>query len=392
MSQHDDDLELLADLEQTLDIEKFESHSPEQARIIAGFEDILAFVADNGREPQHGPERDIFERLYAIRLERLRAMPSAIELLRDLDAAGLLAAPTETEGEPDDEVLLKDLGLSSVVEDITNLRHVTPAAHRNAAEDVASRKVCREFEKFQPIFERVISDLSNGARVGRERIVKEDFKVGNTFIVGGQLAYIAKKGEEFPSTSDGDMDARLRVIYDNGTESEPLMRSLQRALNKDERGRVVSIADAGPLFSDATENETGTIYVLRSLSEAPNVLPFRDAMVKIGVTGQDVKRRIANAEREATYLLAPVEIVDTYTLYNVNRNKLEKMLKQVFASSRIELSVPDRFGDLVKPSEWFLIPPGAVAEAVEFIRTGEISRMEWSKDAVRFIARSTPKD
>lgn len=385
MSDLEENLQILADLGISIEEEAPQTYTAEQARIVAGFEEILAFVDEHGRAPLHGEERDIFERIYAVRLERLRSLPEAVELLKPMDKHGLLATQYSVIDDIDDVELLESLGISVSETDITSLQHVSPVAHRNAADEIAGREVCRDFVTFEPIFETIRLDLKLGAREGRDRIVKEDFKVGSTFIVFGQLAYIAEKGEEFESPSEGTMDARLRVIYDNGTESNILMRSLQRALNRDDRGRVVSKPDAGPLFGDATDNETGTIYVLRSLSEASNVKPIRDAMVKIGVTGQSVQRRIANAEVEATYLLAPVEVIDTYTLYNVNRVKLETMLKQIFASARVEISVPDRFGNMVKPSEWFMIPPSAVAEAVELIRSGRISDMVWSKTEVRFV-------
>ena len=49
--------------------------SPREERVIAGFEDILNFFEENGRAPKHGEDRDIFERLYAVRLDRIREQP-----------------------------------------------------------------------------------------------------------------------------------------------------------------------------------------------------------------------------------------------------------------------------------------------------------------------------
>ena len=80
---------------------------------------------------------------------------------------------------------------------------------------------------------------------------------------------------EMKLTDQGRTDARLRVIFDNGTESNMLMRSLQRALNADgDAGRRISEPHAGPLFSDQTidgDEASGIIYVLRSKSDHPRV-------------------------------------------------------------------------------------------------------------------------
>lgn len=144
-----------------------------------------------------------------------------------------------------------------------------------------------------------------------------------------------------------------RVIYDNGAESDILMRSLQRALNKDPSGRRISDPSAGPLFSgeyDQDDLATGTIYVLRSKSDHPPVAENREIVHKIGVTGGDVDKRIANAKHDATFLLSDVEIVATYELFNINRTKLENLLHKVLDSqgwkfkSKIDLAIPSSRG------------------------------------------------
>jgi hypothetical protein len=120
---------------------------------------------------------------------------------------------------------------------------------------------------------------------------------------------------------NGESDARLRVIYSNGTESNLLRRSLQRALYKDEAGRRLTEPNAGPLFAEKWEEDdiaSGIIYVLRSLSNHPYVAEHRELIHKIGVTGGSVEARIANAAHDATYLLADVEVVATYKLADIS--------------------------------------------------------------------------
>jgi T5orf172 domain len=170
------------------------------------------------------------------------------------------------------------------------------------------------------------------------------------------------------------------VIFDNGTESNLLRRSLQRALYKDEAGRRVTDPEAGPLFSDTAQDddiESGTIYVLRSLSDYPYVAEHRQLIHKIGVTGGKIETRINNAENEATYLLAAVEVVASYKLFGINRTKLENLFHRIFAAAQLDLVINDRFGHPVKPKEWFLVPLLVIDEAVRRIRDGTITQYRY---------------
>ena len=191
--------------------------------------------------------------------------------------------------------------------------------------------------------------------------------------------YIADVGEAFKAPN-GEMDARLRVIYSNGTESNILIRSLQRAIYKDETSRRISEPGDGPLFasqSDEDDLASGTVYVLRSNSDHPVVIENRAILHKIGVTGGKVKKRIANAEKEATYLLAGVEIVATYKLFNINRSKLETIIHRVFEPAKLDIEIKDRFGHPFKPREWFLVPLAVIDDAVQKIKDGTISDFEY---------------
>jgi len=379
MADMDDD-----DLLEALGVEaapsKPSTYTAQQERLIAGFEDILRFVETHGRAPQHGEDREIFERLYAVRLDRLRGIPEARDLLASLDTAGLLdvkaARAAVNPDNLDDEALLAELGAEAPAgeDDITQLRHVTTYSERKAAEEIASRTRCLDFEKFQPVFESVENDLKDGTRktlrFGRDASVLQ----GNFFILGGQMAYVAEVGETIRAPN-GEADARIRVIYSNGTESNLLQRSLQRALYKDETGRRITDADDGPLFGDTMEPadiESGTIYVLQSQSDHPYVAQHRELIHKIGVTGMKVETRIAAAKDDATYLLAGVTIVATYKLAHINRTKLENLFHKIFAPAQLDLTIEDRFGKPVKPREWFLVPLQVIDEAVERIRDGSI--------------------
>ncbi len=206
-------------------------------------------------------------------------------------------------------------------------------------------------------------------------LLKADIKEGQFFILGGQIAYVADVGETFRAPN-GETDARLRVVYSNGTESNLLRRSLQRALYKDEAGRRITEPAAGPLFAEDSSDDdqaSGTIYVLRSRSDHPLVAANREVLHKIGVTGGAVSRRVAAARLDPTFLMAEVEIVATYNLFNVNRARLEKLIHRIFDPARLDIEVKDRFGNLVAPREWFLVPLFVVNDAVKRIKDGTIT-------------------
>jgi len=226
-----------------------------------------------------------------------------------------------------------------------------------------------------------------GLRETRPFERKAEIEPGRFFVLGGQKAYAAEMGRIF--TQDyGDKDARLRVIFDNGTESNLPRRSLQRALHKDEAGRRITEATAGPLFADQTadgDEASGTIYVLRSKSDLPFISENRDLVHKIGVTSGSVPERIAGARLDATFLLADVEIVATYQLYNIDPGKLEKLIHRVFGPARLDIGIKDRFGNPVTPREWFLVPLNVIDQAVERIRDGTITRCAYDVSTASLV-------
>lgn len=376
------DDEILSELGLDATPQKESKYSPEEARIIAGFEDIVRFAQEHGRKPEHGDDKDIFERLYAVRLDRIRGNAAYRDLLKDLDSQHLLEG-AETQTIPDaedldDDALLAELGMDETPQgSITNLTHVKPRADIQAAEDVANRTVCRDFAKFRALFEAVRDELDSGKRETRPFGKDAAIEKGAFFILSGQMAYVAEMGDEERRTKDARPDRRLRVIFDNATESDLLMRSLQRALYKDESGRRIVDPNPGPLFggkAEADDSESGTIYVLRSRSDLPLIAQSRESIHKIGVTGGEVENRIANADQDPTFLFAGVDVVATYKLYNINRAKLENLLHRFFAKARLDFEIPDRFGNMVKPREWFLLPITAVDEVVDHIRDGSIGK------------------
>ena len=248
----------------------------------------------------------------------------------------------------------------------------------------------KEFETFKPLFEQVQKELTTGLRETRPFEIKAEIEQGRFFIVSGQIAYVAEKGET-TLTDQGQTDARLRGIFDNGTQSKMLMRSLQRALNKDDAGRRITDPTAGPLFSGKNadgDEASGTIYVLRSKSDHPLVTENRELVHKIGVTNTDVEKRIAGANLQPTFLMANVEVVATYELYNINRTKFENLIHRIFEPARLDIEIMDRFGRPTAPREWFLVPLFVIKEAVEKIKDGTITDYRYDTESASLELRS----
>ncbi len=198
--------------------------SAKEERIIAGFEEIERFVQEHGRLPQHGEDRDIFERLYAVRLDRMRELAECRAVLEPLDSRGLLDADTDSTTEDlTDEALLASLGVDVDGEDdVTHLTHVRSRSEIKAAEEIAQRTPCQDFEQFKPIFEQVQRQLAIGERQTVKYQDNAAVKQGDLFILDGQKVVVAEMGEPFVSDY-GRQDRRLRVVYDNATESDLLL-------------------------------------------------------------------------------------------------------------------------------------------------------------------------
>lgn len=233
------------------------SRSALEERVLAGFEEVQRWVTEHKRVPRHGEGLDIFERLYALRLDRIREKPELRALVEAMDHQGLLASGADqiSPGTMSDEELASELaGIADVESDITMLQHVRSRKEIEAADEIASRKPCAEFAKFRALFDQVQAELKSGLRqalpfnkdIGNNTDAR--VRVGDFYIVGGQLAFVAEMGEMY-LTPEGAPQARLRLIYGNGTESNLLIRSLQNALYKDLAGRRITELNDGPLFT-----------------------------------------------------------------------------------------------------------------------------------------------
>ena len=326
--------------------------------------ELERFVAQNGRPPSSEPGTPIAERILATKAKRLSQDPAIGALLLPVEPV----PPSSIDDILDDDLLADD--------PIFDLTHVQPREVQDQPDYIGSRKPCADFERFRPLFEAVTADLTAARRETRKFAREQEIDAGQFFIQKGMMAYVAEAGDVFQDRL-GNRNRRLRVIYDNGTESDPLLRSFASLLYNDENGRRITDPVAGPLFAAEPEQsdvQTGHIYVARTLSKDPHIAQFSAKILKIGVTGGDVHRRVADAVNDPTFLLAPAAIITSFTLYNINRSRLEGLLHRFFDPVRADIEITDRFGKPVRPREWFFATPDHVTEVVRRIQDGTITR------------------
>ena len=368
----DDDLGLL-------DVKPIQSGIlSEEERLIEKFYKITDFISANDREPIKDPS-NMQEAQLAMSLEGIRKSPEKIKVLQALDEFGLLAPP-EVPDSIEDIFEDDDLGIlseDSSAADIFNLRHVSERI--DMPDYIAHREVCKDFDQFEGTFKACHQDLRNGKRQLLQFANEQQIQQGQFFVLKGVMAYVASVGEK--ENKGGKVNARLRCIFENGTESAMLLRSLARELYKDGR-RVTEHEDK--LIDELEgikkeDSQTGYIYVLKSLSSQPGIADQPD-LYKIGYSSSSVEERIKNAKDEPTYLMAPVQIVTSFECYNLNPQKLELILHKFFGQVCLEVDVFDHNGKRHTPREWFIAPLAVIEEAIRLVITGEIVGFKYDKD------------
>ncbi len=350
----------------------------EDERLVASFQEINEFYEKHNREPQPGGSPQEYM-LYS-RLKGLRENESKSILLDPEDKYGLLKVEKKEINSFDDILEDDSLGiLDSDEEGIFDLKHVPKETTR--PDYVARRKPCKDFQDFEHYFKQCQADLTKGKRRLYPFKNEQQIEKGYFFVLKGVLLYVEEVGERKPD-EHGKVNARLRCIFENGTESDMLLRSLAAELYKDGR-RVTEHEDKflDPLKGISEDDkEAGFIYVLKSKSKDGKILAI-DNLYKIGYSKIAVEERIKNAESDPTYLMASVSIVTVFQCYNMNPQKLEQLLHNFFGNSCLNIDVFDKKGNRHTPREWFIAPLPVIEDAINFIVSGEI--IDYRYDPVR---------
>ncbi len=366
----------------------------EEERLISSFEEINSFYEREKREPvesQNMQERTLFSRLSA-----LRKNPSKALALKTYDRFGLFEIIPQKEYNSLDDLFEEDpLGL--LVDDsegLFDLKHVNYSEDRACADFVARRKPCKDFDQYEPTLKAVQNDLS----LGKRKLVnfnQDNLRVGAFYVHNGVLFYlkeinITQKEHYKPDGTRVREDGRTRCIFENGTESNMLKRSVEKILYAN--GKVVTEnADevAASLLNQVnqiTEHDQafGYIYVLQSKSTDPAIKDLKD-LYKIGYSSTEVLDRIKNAIKEPTYLMADVKLVMCFKCYNMNPQKLELLLHNFFGSACLNIDIFDDKGQRHTPREWFIAPLHIIEEVVELILSKSITYFKYNKENFSII-------
>ncbi len=358
------------------------------ARLLASFEEINDFISKNGREPEPNMSSVSEFSLYS-RLKGLREDIEKIAMLRAVDLHHLLPLQEENMVAEDAPGYGKEKEINSfddIMEDdfmdlldsdddcgLFDFNH-TPR-EINMPDYKAKRKRCKDFDQFEGMLKACHRDLQNGLRKIKVFKNEQEIDKGNFYILKGVLLYVADIGPRFKDESNST-NARLRCIFDNGTESDLLLRSLGAELYKDGRrvthneNEVVSNFERGFNVTDK-DQDSGYIYVLKSKSQDERIQQI-EHLYKIGYSSTSVEERIKNASNEPTYLMAEVEYVAGWKCYNMNPQKFEQLLHNFFGSACLELDVFDKKGRRHTPREWFIAPLPIIEKAVEGVINGMI--------------------
>lgn len=355
-------------------------------RLERAFLEIVEFRRTKGRLPS-SQTREIAERKLGARLDGFLANDAKAEAVRHLDEFGVLeapAAPTSIDDLLASDDLVELLGDESGILDVSDL----PVIKRpESAESVAQRVKATEFEQFEPLFKAKHAELKDGTYALKPFTGMDLIREGVFFVLNGVMCFVAEVGENVDLVVGGKrtQKQRLRVVFENGTESAMYKQSLMTRMYE-AQGQV--LARTGHDESDILDAdiESGHIYVLQSMSTDPLIANIED-LHKIGFSTTSVEQRVKGASTSPTYLMAPVKIVADYRVYNLKASGLEALLHRVLADVRLDLTQTDRNGRDYDPSEWFVVPRDVINQAVAMIMSGEITDYVYDKAQKRLVKR-----
>ncbi len=359
----------------------------EDQRLASSFEEINAFIDANGREPERNMS-DMNEMRLCSRLKGLREHDEKMQVLQEYDRHKLLVPEEEIEVNSIDDIFgSDDFGILEDEEDIFTLKHVSATGTKKADPDfVANRKICEDFEKYEPLLQACQGDLREGTRRLAPSL-ESQLHEGMFCVLDGILLYIAKI---FPPKrgNSGKINRRTLLVFENGTKSNMLLRSLGKRLKDD--GKMVTAKSGEELngLGQITDEDeaTGFIYILKSKSEDDRIKSIKD-LYKIGFSKTEVKERIKNAENEPTYLMAPVTLMSVFKCYNMNPHTLEQLLHKFFGKSCLDIEIEGKDGRKHTPREWFVAPLEIIEKSIELILTGEIVNYRYDYESEMIVER-----
>jgi hypothetical protein len=360
-------------------------------RLSASFEEINEFIAKHDREPSPNTTNPTEFQLYS-RLKNFREDENKMLALEPQDIYGLLQFEKKEINSIDDIFNDDMLGLfdDGEAQSLFEFKHTPREIARAEADFVARRKPCKNFKDYEELFKSVQADLASGKR----KLVKfheNQLNQGSYFVHGGIVLFL-EKVIDVEVDKFGKADGRTRIVFENGTESSMKLRSLGKNLFLNGQGITLSseseVEEFMENFLDITDEdkEAGYIYVLSSKSTDPQISEIRN-LYKIGYSTAPVANRIKNAEKESTYLMAPVHVEAEYKTFNMNTQKFEQLLHNFFGASCLNIDIWDEKLRRRMPQEWFVVPLSIIDRAVEMIGTEEIKYYKYDRELEAIVLR-----
>jgi hypothetical protein len=369
------------------------------------FSEIVAYYELHGRLPTEGNTVSLDEKRLARRLKSIKENPDLCLQLRSIDFYNLLesnssdyihtnlAAESESPtyinkselvtsledifADDDDELLNFD------EPDIFSITHVS-VDRKEQPDEIAQRQPCPDFQRFEPLFLQLRGGLKKGIFSLERFTHKLKISEGDFFVLNGVIGYVHSAGERLREYST--YNARLHLIFENGTEMNMLYQSLTHGLVRDKEGRKVQLNGQKLKPSDVSV-PSGFFYILATKSKDPALIPYKQNLYKIGFTETTVEQRIKNAEKDRTFLEAPVRIVATSQCFNLNAQKLEALVHGFLAARRLNITLKSHSGQVYTPKEWFNVPLATVQAVIQYIVDGTISQYRLDNTTGKIVAK-----
>jgi hypothetical protein len=365
-------------------------------RLLTSFQEINDFFDKNKREPNPTPDNISEYQLYS-RLKNFRESDEKMLALEPVDQYHLLMN-TKTELNSIDDIFADETFnlLAGDSEGLFDFKHTPKDYDRAMTDFVARRKPCKDFENYEQLFKNIQNDLVTGKRkqieFKQKNLVEGSFYVHNGVIFLLEKIDISQKEHYREDGTRVREDGRTRCIFENGTESNMLKRSVEKILYAN--GKVITeniqninegfLENFGTITDE--DKEAGYIYVLKSRSTDSKVLSYPH-LYKIGYSKTDVAERIKNAEKEPTYLMASVEYITGWKCFNMNPQKFELLIHNFFGNSCLELDVFDEKGKRHTPREWFIAPLDVIEQGITLIINGKVVNYKYDSENLTIVKR-----
>ncbi|WP_224067585.1 MULTISPECIES: GIY-YIG nuclease family protein [Vibrio] len=373
------------------------------------FSTINDFFREHGRPPEESGDMVEFK-LYH-QLQKLKDQPALCDELSEHDEFNLLSQKTNFEDfDSFDDILNSDLlerlsPSDSVSNDIFSIKNVTKPEvikERKKADQIGKTLPCPNFDTFKPLFENVHYGISSGLKgletVSESELSVFEFKEGNFYLLKGMLLFIDYMSDIFRGTDREDR--RLLIIFENGTQSTMLLRSLTKRIREDLGAKRVTNSDGTAFNAKRIKSEeeldpnlqvykktkaTGYIYIAKTLRE--DLRSEYRHLYKIGLTKRDVKERFKEAPNDPAFLMSPAEEVKIIPLKGLDLNSVEAAIHSLFDTVRLEIEVIGNDGRSYKAKEWFIVPITAIEETVSLIQDLTIHMYRYDSETQQLIMR-----